>query len=106
MFTQREKRRKDYGKHHEDFGLILSLATVRRWMQGDCIRLSDWHRLQSPPIDYDSAIAMVNAGLVSTLMLPHKLTERPQRHVRLDPALIDRLGIVAAARCAGWTRPA
>ena len=90
---------------HTDSHLRVNLDTVAHWSQGSAIRFTDWHRLQTPPLDYYPAMDLVDAGLVSTVMMPHKVTGRPQRYVELDSSLVDRLGIVCAARVAGWVRP-
>ena len=84
----------------------IDAKTLAYWLQDDALPLLCWARAQMPPIDWYPALDLVNAGLVSIVMMPHKRTGKAQRHVQLDSAMVDRLGIVAAARMAGWVRPA
>ena len=84
---------------------MRSEAQIAWWAQGSAIRYVDWLDVQSPQLDYYSSLDLLDAGLIAVVMLPHKLTGKPQRYIELDQALVDRIGLVNAARQSGWVRP-
>ena len=84
---------------------VMTVCKFKTSQHPNAVSLWAWARLQEPPLTWLDARGLAEAKAIHAFKAHWPNRARLHWMVDLNPEIIDRLGLLAAVRCAGWKRP-